>query len=192
MTRPSLLESFIVTAGLLAAAAAGVVAYGTVGLYGDGPFAGGLYREHNPATGKWMLVHESRTSQGRVRRIFNADKELQMVVVDSNNDGQLDATVAVTDGKVAGVGFSLSNDGVIDAWAYRDAAGALLKIEVSTRQDGKIDRWEHYANNFLTRVDLDTNRNGKVDRWQTYEEGILLETFVDANEDGKPDGPPSN
>jgi hypothetical protein len=88
-------------------------------------------------------------------------------------------------------GFSLAGDGIVDAWAYRDEKGQVRKIEVSTRRDGSIDRWEHYEKGQLARVEQDTDRNGRVDRWSTYDAGILIGTVVDADGDGRPDDPGS-
>ena len=87
------------------------------------------------------------------------------------------------------VGFSLASDGVLDAWAYRDNAGQITKIEVSTRRDDKIDRWEFYEKGQLARVEEDKDRDGRVDRWSTYEGGILMSTTLDADKDGRPDTP---
>src|SRR5690349_13039918 len=179
--RTALLEIAIFIVGIVAAVGAGVYGYRTVGLYGDGPFASGYYRQRDPKTGETVLTHQSITSQGRIVRVMDDKLQLHEVRVDSNRDGVDDATVVVSDDKIAGAGFSLANDGVIDAWAYRNAAGDLIRIEVSTKRDGKIDRWEHYRNNRMFKVDLDTDGNGKADRWQTYEDGILMNTIIDAN-----------
>lgn len=183
------IEIVIFVAGIAAAIAAGFYGYETVGLYGDGPFASGYYRERDPKTGETVLMHKSETSQGRIVRIMDDKLHLHEVRVDSNRDGVDDADVKVTDAIITGTGFSLANDGVIDAWAYRNAAGELVRIEVSTKRNGKIDRWEYYSYNRMYKVDLDTDGNGKPDRWQTYEDGILVNTIIDANEDGKPDAP---
>ena len=183
-------ETFILVAGLVVAVGAGVFGYRSVGMYGDGAFAGGLHRERDPQTGKSLLIHEAMTSRGKIRRIFTTHRQLEAVQLDVNADGRVEESVTVQNGALAGVGFSLAGDGVIDAWAYRDSNGQLSRIEVSTKRDGRIDRWEHYTNGLMVRVDLDTNGNGRPDRWQTYEGGILMDTFVDANEDGRADKSP--
>jgi hypothetical protein len=188
--RLSFLEVAIFTLGLVAAAAASVFAYRTVGLYGDGAFAGGYHRERDPDTGKWLLLRDVVTANGLVRSVMDERKAVKEVRVDTDGDGVVETRVKVDAGNLAGVGFSLANDGVIDAWAYRDAANQLVRIEVSTKRNGKIDRWEHYTNNQMVRVEIDTNGNGRADRWQTYDAGILIDTVLDANEDGQPDGPP--
>ena len=187
--RTPVTEIIIFLAGIVAAIGAGVYGYRTVGLYGDGPFASGYYRQRDPKTGESVLTHQSLTSQGRIVRVMDDKLRLKEVRIDANRDGIDDADVAVTDSNIAGVGFSLGNDAVIDAWAFRNSAGELVRIEVSTKRNGKIDRWEHYNNNQMIKVEIDTDGNGKPDRWQTFEDGILVNTFIDANEDGRPDAP---
>ena len=215
MLPPSKLEIVIFSVGLVAAAAAGVVAYDIVGLYGDGPFASGYHRIRDPETGKSLLVHESRTSTGVIQRVIegrnlkelgldiDADDvahtrvhvrgtEITRVDRDMNGDGQIDRWEYYdASQKLVKVGFSLAGDGVLDAWAYHDEAGQITKVEVSTRRDDKIDRWEYYADDQLARVEEDTDHDGRVDRWSTYEDGILVKTEIDADKDGRPDpGPP--
>ncbi|MFH1269032.1 MAG: hypothetical protein ABIK89_25175 [Planctomycetota bacterium] len=211
MPSPSKLEVIIFSGGLVASVVAGVAAYRIVGLYGDGPFASGYHRTRDPETGRSMLVHETRTSAGVVRRVIDgrtlselgldidADSvehtrvhvqgtEVTRVDRDLDGDGHIDrweyydAAQRLVKG-----GFSLAGDGVLDAWAYRNDDGQITKIEVSTRRDGTIDRWEYYENDQLARVEEDTDRDGRVDRWLNYEDGILMKTEIDADKDGRPD-----
>ena len=205
------LELAIAGIGLLAAVAAGVVAYRIVGLYGDGPFASGYHRVRDPETGKSLLVQESRTSTGVLRRVIDG-RNLSALQMDVDTQGREHTLVHLKgteitrvdrdmdgDGRpdrweyydaerhLVKVGFSVAGDGVLDAWAYRDTDGQIVKIEVSTRRDGAVDRWEFYEKNQLARVEEDGNHDGRVDRWSTYEEGILIRTVVDADHDGRPD-----
>lgn len=185
---PSPLSSIVFITGLVAAVTSGVWTYRAVGLYG-GPILTGFHREWNPQTRKDQLVHETTNKAGlRIRRLLTDDLTVQRTELSGAGVGST-VEQLVTGG--ARVPFSTRNDGVIDAWASRDPNAQTARIEVSTKRDQKIDRWEHYANGQLMRVDLDTDGNGKSDRWMTYEEGILMDTFIDSNEDGQADGPPS-
>lgn len=189
---PSLVEIAVIAIGIVAASLSGVMAYREVGLYGDGPFAHGYHRERDRSTGRSMLVQEFQTPNGRVRRVIeDYSYRVTEFRVDTNSDGVEDGRLTMDAGIVSKVGFSLAGDGLIDAWAFRDAANQIVRIEVSTRRDGRVDRWEHYANGKMIRVELDANLNGKADRWQIYENGILVETVLDANEDGQADAAPS-
>ena len=209
----SKVELIIVSVGLVTAVAAGVVAYQVVGLYGDGAFSIGYRRIRDPETGKSLLVHESRTSTGVVRRVIDGrtltevrldvdangrehtrvhvkGTEVTLVERDRDGDGRVDAWEYYDpEQRLVKVGFSLGGDGVLDSWAYRNSDGQIARIEVSTRRDGAVDRWEYYEKGQLARVEEDADHDGRVDRWLTYQDGILTDTAIDANGDGRPDPP---
>lgn len=182
----------VFTVGLIAAAWSGVATYRALGIYG-GPVASGFHREWNPRTQRHELIHETTTKAGvRIRRLYADD--LRHVLRTEMSGTGIDSTIVIETpaaGSAERLGFSSNNDGVIDAWSTTDPKTGERRVEMSTRRNGKIDRWERYVKGVLVRVDLDTNGNGKPDRWQTYEAGILMDTFLDANEDGQADDPPS-
>jgi hypothetical protein len=181
---PSLLSLLVFVAGLVAAATSSVWTYQAVGMYG-GPILSGFYREWNPETGRYQMVHETTTKAGtRVRRRLTDHKGLEQTELSGDAVGPAVEELLANGARLA---FSTRNDGVIDAFVTRDPKAGTARIEMSTKRDGRIDRWERYVNEQLVRVDLDTNGNGKPDRWMTYEDGILMDTFMDANEDGQPD-----
>ena len=91
-------------------------------------------------------------------------------------------------GRVEKVGFSLAGDAVVDAWAFHGADGGIVRVEVSTRRDGVVDRWEHYEGGVMVRAEADADGDGRVDAWSTYVDGILTATATDADGDGRPDG----
>lgn len=185
---PAPLSLIVFVTGLALAVIAGVSTYQAFGLYG-GPVRTGIHREWNPRTGRHEMVHTTTTKTGvRIRKIFDERLILQQTDLSSESVGAV-AERPVTAG--ARIAFSTRNDGVIDAWATRDAKTQTTRIEVSTQRNGKVDRWEQYVGPQLVRVDLDTNGNGKADRWMIYEGGIQMDTFIDADEDGQPDGPSS-
>lgn len=198
----------IFTLGLIAAVASAVAAHRVVGPYGDGPLNVGLYRTEDPETGAQLVYRDVARPDGTVMRyLFNdsnrtltqiqvrrvVDGKIETVVMHMNNGGLVRLDVAgesvARDGNQGGfkLGFSLRGNGVIDAWAYRNAAGQLLKVEVSRRQDGVIDRWEYYENDQLARVEEDENRDGRPDLWLTYDSGILIGEARDKDGDGRPD-----
>ena len=190
----SKVELIIVSVGLVTAVVAGVAAYHVVGLYGDGAFSIGYRRIRDPETGKSLLVHESRTKDGVIRRVIDGvtltevdldvdarvhfnGKEITRVDLDVDGDGRIDRWEYYdAERRLVKVGFSLAGDGVLDAWAYRNNDGQITKIEVSTRRDGKIDRWEYYEKGQLVRVDEDKDRDGRADHRSTYQDGILIDT----------------
>lgn len=97
--------------------------------------------------------------------------------------------LAVDAGVPEKIGFSLAGDQVVDAWIFHDDNGRVARMELSTRRDGIVDRWEHYRGGALVRVETDTDRDGRVDAWFTYVDGILSTTASDYDHDGAPDSP---
>lgn len=207
-TATSTLDVVIVLVGLVLAAASSVAAYRLVGPYGDGPINVRLYRSEDPETGLQLVYRDVPKKNGTVQRYLFDDttRTLRQIQVRRVVDGKVEVVgVHIADGALTRldtggetvardgndgalkVGFSLRGNGIIDAWAYRDAAGQLVKVEVSLRQDGRIDRWEFYKDDQLARVEEDENRDGRVDRWLTYDAGILVSEARDRNGDGKPD-----
>ena len=161
--KPSALETTVFTVGLSAAVIVGVFSYNRYGMYGDGPGGSGFSRERDPVSGTSLLVHETMTSEGRLRRIFGPGRTLLEVELDKDNDGNVEECVKVVNGQIAGVGFSTAKDGIIDAWVYRDANGQVSRIEISTKRNHRVDRWEYYTNDVLTRVAVDADEDGKPD-----------------------------
>ena len=160
--KPSTLETTVFAAGLAAAVIVGVTAYSRHGMYGDGPGGSGFSRERDPVSGVSLLVHESMTSEGRLRRIFGPGRVPIEAELDRDDDGNVEECVRIVNGQM-GVGFSLANDGIIDAWVFRDANGQPTRIEVSTKRNHRVDRWEYYTDGVLTRVAVDANEDGKPD-----------------------------
>ena len=59
--------------------------------------------------------------------------------------------------------------------------------EISTRSDGKIDRWEWFDPDAMVRSEEDDNGDGKADKWETYANGAIVTVAFDENHDGRPD-----
>ena len=208
---------FVLAAGLLGAAASGMVAYRTVGPYGDGPFGAGYRRVAAGLEGA-VLVHETRLGGQVVRTVVDErTRRMSVLQFDADADGVFDTNAHVdasgqirverdldadgapdrweyyrdavdfAGGRIMKVGFSLPGDGVVDAWAFHDADGQVARVEVSTARDGAVDRWEFYAGGNLVRVETDRDRDGRVDAWSVHENGILLDSFSDGDGDGLPD-----
>ena len=157
------LEVLIFVTGLVASIAVGVVAYDRHGMYGDGPGGAGFSRAADPVSGASLLVHETMTREGRLKRIFGPGGALLEVELDKDDDGNVEECVKVVNGLIAGVGFSRAGDGIIDAWVYRDADGQVARIEISTKRNHRVDRWEYYKDGVLTRVAVDADEDGKPD-----------------------------
>ena len=108
---------------------------------------------------------------------------------DLDEDGRMDRWEYYDEGgKLVKVGLSRRDRGAPDTWAYPDAQGQIQRVEVSsTGDETKIDRWETYAGNLLTRAEEDTNGDGRPDKWEGYDQGGLKTATFDENHDGHPD-----
>ncbi len=192
-------ELTILSFALLLAIASGVAAYERIGPYGDGPFGSGFRRTIDPQSGEVTLVQDVVSGSGRLRVVYDPNPGRMhldgavptRVEIDADGDGVVDVweyyNIYDPDQSLQKRGFSLSQDGNLDAWAYYDQAGALSRIEVSTAGDFIIDRWEHYDGGRLVRVEQDTNGDSRPDTWYAYVDGVLIETVFDDDADGQPD-----
>ena len=62
-----------------------------------------------------------------------------------------------------------------------------MKIDISTRRDGKVTRTEHYEQDHLVSAEEDTDEDGKTDKWETYEGDHLATVAFDTTHRGTPD-----
>lgn len=108
---------------------------------------------------------------------------------DLDEDGKLDRWEYYDgSGKLVRVGLSRKETGAPDSWAYPNAQGQIERVEVSsTGDEKKIDRWETYAGDVLSRAEEDTNGDGRPDKWEDYEAGVVKRATFDENHDGTPD-----
>jgi hypothetical protein len=117
-----------------------------------------------------------------------------------------------TTGKLTELTYDANKNGRVDTWTAMDGSRALSS-RIDRDEDGKIDRWEYYADNGqLAKVDAWVFAGGsgnvqrieissagdekKIDRWEFYDEsvamnadgtGALLKVEEDTNGDGKLD-----
>jgi hypothetical protein len=109
--------------------------------------------------------------------------------MDTDEDGTIDRWEFHGEGgRLEKIGFSRAGDGRPDAWAIPGSdEGEIDHVEVSTRRDDKIDRWEWYAGEALTNTAEDSNGDGKPDKWETYADGTVETVAFDENGDGAAD-----
>lgn len=149
----------------------------------------------------------------RVEPVYdNATGRLQLLKYDANGDGTIDTwsymegarVVRIEldrdqnrvvdrweyyrpDQTVEKIGASRAGDGTVDSWAFYDGAGALIKLELSTRRNGHVDRIEHYERGSMVRTEHDTDADGRMDKWETFEGSRLAAVAFDTQHRGTPD-----
>jgi hypothetical protein len=103
---------------------------------------------------------------------YDAAGALVKVGFSQQNDGTADAwAFSGPDGRIQRIEVSTARDEQrIDRVEYYDPARAAAGND-----------------NALVRTEIDTDQNGRIDRWETYEDGALRTAAYDENGDGRPD-----
>lgn len=117
--------------------------------------------------------------------------------LDTNEDGRIDRWEEYdAAGRLVKVGYSRSDNGTADAWAFSGPDGKIQRVEMSSSADEhRIDRWEYFDSSQigpdgrggLVRAEEDTTHDGKPDRWETYEHGAVKTVAFDEDGNGRPD-----
>ncbi len=109
--------------------------------------------------------------------------------IDNNEDGKPDRWEYYDEkSRLVKIGFSRSDDGRANAWAFAGSDGAIERIEISsTADETRIDRWEYHKADGMAAAEEDSNHDGSVDKWETYEAGRITTAAFDEDADGKPD-----
>jgi hypothetical protein len=114
---------------------------------------------------------------------------LQLLKYDSNHNGTPD-TFSYMDGvRVLRIEIDSDEDGKIDRWEYYDAGQRLVKVGFSRAADGVVDAWSYARpDGSIEKLDLSSKRDGTIDRTEYYERQGAEDVLVRAEEDGDADG----
>lgn len=158
----------------------------------------GLKPTYDKATGKLKELAYDSNRNGRFDTWTEMDGTRPVRSrIDVNEDGKIDRWEEYDqNGGLVRVGFSRTDNGKADAWAYQSPDGTLHRIELASAADEqRIYRWEYYdateaasgGRGALVRADEDTNGDGRPDKWETYEDGSIVSVAFDENGNGRPD-----
>lgn len=157
----------------------------------------GLKSTYDTATGKLKELAYDSNGNGRFDTWTEMDGTRPVRSrIDLNEDGKIDRWEEYdADGALVKVGFSRTDNGNADAWAFSAPDGTLQRIEIASPTDRRrIYRWEYYdaaqaggGRGALVRADEDTNGDGRPDKWETYEHGSIKTVAFDENGNGRPD-----
>ncbi len=144
---------------------------------------------YNKKTGRLELLRYDSDGDGKFDTFSYMDgTRILRIEIDKNEDGKIDRWEYYgPDRQLEKVGFSRESDGIEDAWEFFDAAGAVERIEISTRRNHKVDRVEHYAKGMLVRAEEDSDGDGRFDKWETYDGDRLASVAFDTLHRGTPD-----
>lgn len=124
------------------------------------------------------IAHEACDESGR-----------KVETVDVNNDGKPDIKRVYDGGREVCRISDLNHDGKPDMFEYYDKTGVLRRREADYDDNGIVNAIEIYENGKLVRAELDTTNQGKIDTWDTFDPGTGKRTKRerDSNGDGRVD-----
>jgi len=113
---------------------------------------------------------------------------LKQLNYDSKNTGKFD-TVSYMDGaRVLRIEIDTDGDGKVDRWEYYGADQKLEKVGFSRAHDGKEDAWSYAGpDGKVERIDISTRRDGKISRTEHYEKDVPVRAEEDTHGDGRID-----
>jgi antitoxin component YwqK of YwqJK toxin-antitoxin module len=156
----------------------------------DTPEKAGITATYDSKTGKLTELAYDSNHNGKVETWTEMDGNRPVRTrIDTNEDGKIDRWEYYDAGsKLVKIGFSRSDAGKPDAWAFSGDDGKTRRVEISsTFDEHKIDRWEHYLGESITAAEEDTDHDGRIDKWEAYSDGALETAAFDENGDGKAD-----
>jgi len=122
-----------------------------------------------------------------VAAIYDPDTRLvSRVDYDDEISGHIAARTYYSNGRAVRLEVDADGDGLVDRWEYYGADGTLVRLGTSSANDGREDTWVVTAGDSM-RVDISTRHDGFVDRREFHQHGVLIRTEQDTNFDGVPD-----
>ncbi len=81
-----------------------------------------------------------------------------------------------------------NGDGAVDMLVAYDAEEKKVWEALDYNRDGELDDFYYYAAGVLIRQEVDSNYDGKIDLWCSISEGIYVESYMqDVDFDGQVD-----
>jgi hypothetical protein len=113
---------------------------------------------------------------------------LKQLNYDSKNTGKFD-TVSYMDGaRVLRIEIDTDGDGKVDRWEYYGADQKLEKVGFSRAHDGKEDAWSYAGpDGKVERIEISTKRDGKITRTEHYEKDVPVRAEEDTHGAGRID-----
>jgi hypothetical protein len=133
------------------------------------------------------LDYDDEMSGRIVARTYFSNGRPVRLEVDPDGNGSIDRWEYYgADGVLVRLGRSSKNDGREDTWVTQ--SGYSMRVDISTRRDGFVDRREYHEQGALIRAEQDTNFDRLVDEWQEFDDGKLHVLLIDTEQRrGRPD-----
>jgi hypothetical protein len=125
---------------------------------------------------------------GRITPEYGADGKLQLLKYDSTGGGAVDTWSYMDGARVVRIEIDTDTDGRIDRWEHYGSDRNLQKTGLSRRHDGIEDSWAFTGSDgAVIRLDISMHRDGTIDRVEHYEGGIIVRAEEDTDADGRLD-----
>lgn len=124
-----------------------------------------------------------------VQKIYNKKTgRLERLDYDTRKSGRIDTRCYMDGTRLLRTEIDSDGDGKVDRWEYYDADQKLEKVGISRQNDGIVDAWAYPApDGTVARREVSTARDGKVTRTEYYEHGVLARAEEDTHAGGRPD-----
>jgi hypothetical protein len=132
-------------------------------------------------------VDVNNDGKADIRRVYDGDREVCRIS-DLNRDGKPDMFEYYDKtGQLRRREADYDDNGIVNSIEIYEN-GKLVRAELDTTNQGRIDTWDTFDPNTGKRIkrERDTTGDGRVDQWWTYE-GEKITIAMDRNGDGHPD-----
>jgi len=137
-----------------------------------------------------LIVVDCGSGQNQARKniepIYDPQTgRLKQLNYDSKSNGKFD-TVSYMDGaRVLRIEIDTDGDGKVDRWEYYGADQKLAKVGFSRANDGKEDALSYDGpDGKVERIEISTKRDGKISRTEHYEKDLPVRAEEDTDGDG--------
>ena len=128
-------------------------------------------------------------SSKRIQPVYDQTTgKLQLLKYDANGNGTTDTWSYMDGAHVVRIEVDSDEDGKINRWEYYGPDEQLEKIGFSRQGDGKEDAWKFPSPGGASdRIGISTRRDGTITRTEQYKGDRLVSAEEDVDEDGKID-----
>lgn len=141
----------------------------------------------NEAGHKVESVDVNGDNKPDIKRVYDGQREICRIS-DLNHDGKPDMFEYYdANGQLRRREADYDDNGIVNAIEIYEN-GKLVRAELDTTNQGRIDTWDTFDPSTGKRIkrERDATGDGRVDQWWTYE-GDKVTIAIDKNGDGQPD-----
>jgi len=170
-----------------------------------------------PVTASHIAKRSSAVAAGFRRRARSLSPVIIIAIAACNRPpqgaaGNIEPEYNKTTGRLELLRYDANGDGIVETFSYMDG-NRVIRVEVDTDEDGRIDRWEHYGEGGalervgfsrdrdgresawsyaddqgqIVRIDVAEGGDGQITRREYYERGVLVRCEQDVDGDGATD-----